>query len=247
MHRLYKKNITSGDHHVTVLGREHWGSFNFFSDPGCLIFFLTPSWTSHQSRNIIKLSRSEVKLDMLPFRRLPATRLAVSRSNVTLSRPDESPQWTEESPCTSTEVPLLRTRPSRRRRPTFYTKGRPAISPDNPRTWNRPLAPGVLPAYDEALKIINRDSAALKKQCEGLRAILRKLDAGEEVKDDQMSGKLKEKLRILEVQSEINLPSVRWTIANGMGECGLFYSGCQQSLCINKFSGYVKSRPSTSC
>jgi large subunit ribosomal protein L35 len=141
---------------------------------------------------------------------------------VTLSGPDASSQRTVEGPCTSTEVPLLPTRPSGRRRPTFYTKGRPAISLDNPRTWNRPLAPGVLPAYDEALKIINRDSAALKKQYEGLRAVLRKLDAGEEVKGDQISGTLKEKLKILEVQSEINLPSVRWTIANGMGESGGF-------------------------
>ncbi|KAJ3980247.1 phosphatidylethanolamine-binding protein, partial [Lentinula detonsa] len=100
---------------------------------------------------------------------------------------------------------------------------RPHISTDKPKKWNRPIAEGVLPAYDEALKIIIRDSEDLTKEAKELG---KKIDAleteAEEVKDntEKLNEILKEleamreRYHILSVQSQINMPSVRWTVAN---------------------------------
>ncbi|KAJ3751184.1 hypothetical protein DFH05DRAFT_1470299 [Lentinula detonsa] len=106
---------------------------------------------------------------------------------------------------------------------TLNTKRRPHISTDKPKKWNRPIAEGVLPAYDEALKIIIRDSEDLTKEAKELG---KKIDAleteAEEVKDntEKLNEILKEleamreRYHILSVQSQINMPSVRWTVAN---------------------------------
>jgi len=94
---------------------------------------------------------------------------------------------------------------------------RPRISLRQPREWNRPLAFGVLPAFDEALKVIKEDSIALKGEANALRGtIARAKDELQPDKDALQS--LEEKLKILEVQSEINFPQVRWKCANGMGK-----------------------------
>ncbi|KAL0950569.1 hypothetical protein HGRIS_007371 [Hohenbuehelia grisea] len=92
---------------------------------------------------------------------------------------------------------------------------RPVISAEKPRQWNLPLAPGVLPAYDEALKVIQKDSAALKAEAKELQEAINQAEQATSRDEDQL-GKMKEKLRILEVQSEINLPDVRWSVANAM-------------------------------
>ncbi|EDR02032.1 uncharacterized protein LACBIDRAFT_295521 [Laccaria bicolor S238N-H82] len=119
----------------------------------------------------------------------------------------------------------------RRRRKRIPTK-RPAISTESPRKWNRPLAEGVLPAYDMALKVIKTDSFRLKEEAKELRTRIglaentfQELSAKakelsedsqerqtltEEVNllDEQLEA-MRVKLNILEVQSEINLPDVR--------------------------------------
>ncbi|TFK38624.1 phosphatidylethanolamine-binding protein [Crucibulum laeve] len=123
------------------------------------------------------------------------------------------------------------------RRRTPLSKGtprsRPNISNAQPRKWNRPVAEGVIPAYDLALKLIKEDSAEIKNQIVDLRGVIQQreiaanklrtklqgldesseaiVEAKQEVKNaDEELEELREKLNILEVQSEINLPQVRW-------------------------------------
>jgi len=96
-------------------------------------------------------------------------------------------------------------------------KRRPQISLENPRDWKRPIAYGVLPAYDEALRYLIKDSTALKKEAEVLKAAISKEEKDPE-RDKHALEKKREKLNILEVQSEINLPEVRWKVANGMAD-----------------------------
>ncbi|KAH9836712.1 PEBP-like protein [Rhodofomes roseus] len=92
---------------------------------------------------------------------------------------------------------------------------RPRISLENPRQWNRPLAKGVLPIYDLALQYIEEDSKALKEQ---LTEVRKALQAAEAAGDVQRQQELSEKAKILEIQSEINLPDVRWNAMNGMAD-----------------------------
>ena len=101
-------------------------------------------------------------------------------------------------------------------RPRPFTPRRPNISRERPREWNRPLAFGVLPAYDEALKYIKTDSEVLKTETRQLQAALEKAKAAPEPDTDVIQ-KMEEKLAILEIQSQVNLPEVRWKIRNGMG------------------------------
>jgi large subunit ribosomal protein L35 len=99
----------------------------------------------------------------------------------------------------------------------------PQISLKNPKDWNRPIVYGVLPAYDEALGYIMEDSAVLKKEAEELRVSMEK----EEEDPDREEGALekkRERLDILEIQSEINLPEVRWKVDNNMGRQLFFHS-----------------------
>lgn len=97
-------------------------------------------------------------------------------------------------------------------RPRRVPARRRNLNLHKPAEWNRPLAPGVLPAYDEALRVIKADSRAIKAQLEQVNARIEK--AGE----DGDLAELKEKAHILEVQSEINLPDVRWKFRNKMGK-----------------------------
>jgi hypothetical protein len=101
----------------------------------------------------------------------------------------------------------------------LYYRGRPAFTGRSPHAWQRPLAPSVLPAYDEALNFIKRDSAVLKVQANALRAAIAVAErtSGQEVDGVQTSEGMRETLRRLEIASEINLPSVRWRAARGVG------------------------------
>lgn len=107
---------------------------------------------------------------------------------------------------------------------------RPAISIVSPRKWCRPLAPGVVPAYDLALELLEADSTQIKSEAQILRERIRVMEeqrvnmtaeeteaAQETVKkmDDELETS-RAKLRILEVQAEVNLPDVRWRVANAM-------------------------------
>ncbi|KDQ54989.1 hypothetical protein JAAARDRAFT_38100 [Jaapia argillacea MUCL 33604] len=120
-----------------------------------------------------------------------------------------------------------------------YKLRRPNISATRPREWARPLAPGVLPAYDEAIKVIKADSWGIKKEIFSLEEALKAKEAAynkletslraKEENGESQDGtelltmreeleKMREKLEILHVQSEINLPDVRWKAFNGMAD-----------------------------
>ena len=61
----------------------------------------------------------------------------------------------------------------KRRRPRKkYARQRPSITLERPRDWCRPVAPGVLPAYDEALRYIVVDSRSIKHEAQALAATL---------------------------------------------------------------------------
>ncbi|KIK67118.1 hypothetical protein GYMLUDRAFT_851474 [Collybiopsis luxurians FD-317 M1] len=109
--------------------------------------------------------------------------------------------------------------------PTTSTKRRPQISQLQPRKWNRPIAEGVLPAYDEALKIIMRDSEELTLEAGKLWKEITQLEARAQVEEAEGHSEalqntlshletLRKKHHIVSVQSQINLPSTRWTVAN---------------------------------
>lgn len=105
---------------------------------------------------------------------------------------------------------------------------RPDISLQNPRQWNRPLKPGVVPAYDLALKYLQKDGETLQSEVQLLREKIAEKEqvyqqksstaSPEELQElDRDLEKLLQKANIVEVQSEINLPDIRWTVNNAMG------------------------------
>jgi hypothetical protein len=106
-------------------------------------------------------------------------------------------------------------------------------------TWNRPFPKGVLPVYDEALKFIKKDSAILKAKLKALRA---DIDAAQqEGKDVEAMKKHAEKL---DIESQVNLPSVRWRVDSGLGAfhvssflgCWIFYQSTCPFLSIDTSS-----------
>ncbi|KAJ7232848.1 phosphatidylethanolamine-binding protein [Mycena haematopus] len=119
----------------------------------------------------------------------------------------------------------LQTRRTRKR------YGRPEISMKRPRRWNTPLPEGVLPAYDEAVKLIRKDAWNVRKEAKVLRREVDRLHrvlCGE-VEGEKVEGEAKSameadleakraKLHVLDVQSEVNLPEVRWSVANAMAD-----------------------------
>lgn len=64
--------------------------------------------------------------------------------------------------------------------------------------YQRPLAPGVLPAYDLAVELLQQDSVKKKEMLEKETDPKRK--------------------KQLEIQSTVNLPEVRWAFAQGKRE-----------------------------
>ena len=85
-----------------------------------------------------------------------------------------------------------------------------------------------MPVYDLALRLIQEDSQAIKnevaearKEVEALAQELKGLDAGaegSEARERQLEEKRRH-LEVLEVQSEVNLPSVRFAVETGKGAC----------------------------
>lgn len=131
------------------------------------------------------------------------------------AEPKPSPPKEAKEPTTATEEskPI---NPAYRRR---YPTRRPRFSLENPRKWNRALRAGFLPAYDEALKLIRQDSRTLSQEAAELRRRIRNAEAedGNSSVDLEKLAEDKKKLEILEIQSEINLPSIRWKFANALG------------------------------
>ncbi|CAA7264664.1 unnamed protein product [Cyclocybe aegerita] len=169
---------------------------------------------------------------------LPRPLARTIRANATLASTSEAAPSTPEEPA------ALEAATTQGRRKRKVPLKRPPISLENPRKWNRPLTPGVIPAYDLALAYLRQDSANLKKELEELRGVikakegeykvlekrvleLREKEAGVEERTKARSEldavdaeleKLLEKADILEVQSEVNLPDVRWTVSNAMAD-----------------------------
>lgn len=140
-----------------------------------------------------------------------------------------APDVTTPSSVDGAPPPPESTTSSRGRKKKSPTKRAP-ISNASPKEWCRPLAPGVLPAYDLALDLLKTDCTQIKSEAEVLRT---KIQVAEEKRleeaskqeegafaylkqlDDELEA-LRKKLKILEIQSEINLPDVRWKVANAM-------------------------------
>ncbi|GJE94174.1 PEBP-like protein [Phanerochaete sordida] len=114
-----------------------------------------------------------------------------------------------------TAAPESDAKPNSRR---VWPTRRPPITLERPRQYMRPIGKGVLPAYDHALEYIKKDAGDLKKELHAVKAELEKAQASEEPEAAERVAELQEKVSILEVQSEINLPSVRWKARNGLAD-----------------------------
>jgi len=144
----------------------------------------------------------------------------------------------------------------RRRRKYKIPTTRPAISLANPRPWNPPLKKGVVPAYDLAVEYLKADAAAvaseasaLEKEIDAKEAEYQALKAkGDEVEAlDAELEKMREKLVILKVQSEVNLPEVRWKVANAMGACPPLPLPPNKLTYCPLYSGYENPVPPPPC
>lgn len=147
----------------------------------------------------------------LTQRSTPARSAWVRCSSTTNTQPTTSSEATSSSPPPSDDK---KTSPSL---PSNWKTRRPHINPERPRQWNRPLATGVLPAFDEALRYIRQDSRALRAEAQYNRSALREAESSPNP-DPELIKSLEEKLAILEVQSDVNRPEVRWNFRNGLGE-----------------------------
>lgn len=140
----------------------------------------------------------------------PARSAWVRCGSTTQAQPTISPESTSSPPPPSDDKKASLSRPGN------WKTRRPHINPQKPRQWNRPLAPGVLPAFDEALRYIRQDSHALRAEAQYNRSALRAAESSPDPDPELIKG-LKEKLAILEVQSEVNCPEIRWNFRNGLG------------------------------
>ncbi|CDO71759.1 hypothetical protein BN946_scf184920.g43 [Trametes cinnabarina] len=168
---------------------------------------------------------------MLALRRLPrfTPRLASIRGNTTLDAATHSQTDVPPTPPASSVTAHSSTAESKhaqnasgassaQSQQSQSGSGRKA-APQTPKEWCRPIAKGVEPAYDYALKYILKDSKFLKKELEELRAAVEaeeKKPEGE--RDEGALQDMRERVGILEIQSEVNLPDVRWKARNGMAD-----------------------------
>jgi len=164
-----------------------------------------------------------------------AARRTVPRSLAQVVRGNASLASTASESSANASAPAATPATQGRRKRT-----RPPISLENPSKWNRALPKGVIPAYDLALHLLRKDSENLQAQVSDIRqriaekeaqyqALKTKRDALSEGQNglaeieeemellDHELEKMIEKANIIEVQSEINLPNVRWTVNNAMG------------------------------
>ena len=174
------------------------------------------------------------------FKALTVSSASTPESNVPPPPKSSTPKKPLRRNATSVVVPA--TVEGRQRR-VFIPPKRPAISLESPRVWNRPLKKGVVPAYDLALATLTKDSLLLKAEAKQMRsdiskkeanyqklkAELEKLPNEETVSEERNSlneemrtldeelERMLEKLNTVEVQSEVNLPDVRWKVNNAMG------------------------------
>jgi large subunit ribosomal protein L35 len=162
---------------------------------------------------------------MFTLVRLRALRVPLARANSTLeslssassnpspSTPSAPSNATAPHDADSVSTPAPRHRTQGRRNPK-YPAVRPSISLERPREWNPPVAPGLIPAYDQALAYIRADAAAVQAEADALRLSIEKGEVPTEGLEDA-----KKRLDVLEVMAQVNMPEVRWKAANGMGLC----------------------------
>lgn len=81
--------------------------------------------------------------------------------------------------------------------------------PTKPTQWTRPHAPGEVPLYDMALRIIEEDSARHKLEISRLQTLAEKEPQNEQ---------LRRGIEKLEILSEVNVPEARWKFENGYGK-----------------------------
>jgi large subunit ribosomal protein L35 len=137
-------------------------------------------------------------------------------SSVTSTPPLTGSSTTSDGSTSPRSAEPVSTSPPKRRTPARrnpnYPPIRPSISLERPREWNPPVAPGVIPAYDEAVAYIRTDAAAVQAEADTLRSSLENGQVPTEGIEDS-----KKRLDILEIMAQVNLPEVRWKAANGMG------------------------------
>ena len=143
----------------------------------------------------------------------PTTEKAQTASPSSAPRPAtaKAPEKKEEA---KKEQPAGQDDADSKRRRVQWPTSRPSISLERPRQYMRPIGVGVLPAYDRALEYIKEDSENLKAELADVKTQLRKATESSNTEEVE---KLKKQVHILEVQSKINLPSVRWKARNGLG------------------------------
>ena len=140
---------------------------------------------------------------MFAIRRVQSQSVRLVSTTATIQAASSTAPVPEDASLTKRRTRPLKTR-------------RPKISLEQPREWKRPLAYGVLPAFDEALKFIKADSEALKLEIQDVQASLEVAKQAPEP-DPVAVRQMEEKLSYLEIQSNINFPEVQWKCANGMG------------------------------
>jgi hypothetical protein len=82
------------------------------------------------------------------------------------------------------------------------------------KVYFRAIPPGKNHVYDQALRVIVQDAAQLRKEIRTLQPLLEEARARD---DAEQIKSLSSKLHILEIQSQINLPRVRWRFIRGTG------------------------------
>lgn len=90
-----------------------------------------------------------------------------------------------------------------------------APTPSSSSAYTPPLAPGVLPAYDQALLYLSSDRTTKLESLEKLRAAAGSVGAGEGQAEAWEKRKEMEKL---EVDAWVNDPETRWRSERGLGE-----------------------------
>ncbi|PPQ90431.1 hypothetical protein CVT25_014949 [Psilocybe cyanescens] len=171
---------------------------------------------------------------MFALRRLPSVAPRSSivqaiRGNAGLTTGATSASESAQPPSASTSTTTGRTTLGRRRK----------LTADKERKWNRALPKHVVPAYDLALSVLEEDSKTLKKELKEHRTRIEEKEAEYTALEGKLAGavgeargaieeemravneeleRMVEKANIIEVQSEINLPQVRWAVNNAMAD-----------------------------
>lgn len=168
------------------------------------------SRTSSRSTNINQLLSSPPFLLYVPH--LHRFYTTPSTSNAPPAEVDEQSQATPPRPQGILVLPPKSKTPSFARKP----------KPGSRSIWKSPISPGKIPAYDEALKYIRTDARKLSREARELASIIKSREAELKAANNTPSknveiNELRQKLEILQIQSRINLPEVRFAFK--MGRC----------------------------